>query len=122
MPRPRNYSRVRRVSDLIQTTLATILQKTVLEPRFGFITITGVTVSPDFSFARVFVSVLKEEYAKEAIKALNDEARGLRHALAQEINLRVTPELKFFYDDSTVRGARISYLINQALKNTSSQE
>lgn len=112
----KGYKRTQRVADLIQTTLAEILQRDVKDLRFGMITITGVNVSHDLSFAKVFVSVLEDEKAPETIIALNNAAKYLRYALANAVELRVTPELKFIYDDSAVRGSRISSLINDALK------
>jgi len=115
---PRHFSRVERVADLIQTTLAGILQEQMKDIQGGMITITSVTVSPDFSHAKVFVSVLEEEKVPEAIDELNQAAKHLRHELAHQINLRKTPVLKFIYDDSTVRGSRISSLINDALKDS----
>ena len=80
------------------------------------ITITGVNVSHDLAYAKIFVSVLEEDKAKETLVALNNAAKYLRYSLANAIELRVTPELKFVYDDSSVRGSRITSLINSALK------
>ena len=54
--------------------------------------------------------------------ALNKASKYLRYALANAIELRVTPELKFVYDDSVVRGNRISSLINDALKDKPKEE
>ncbi|OAI49390.1 hypothetical protein AYO45_02705 [Gammaproteobacteria bacterium SCGC AG-212-F23] len=117
---PKSYSRVQRVADLIQNTLADILEHEMRDPSFGLITITGVVVSPDFSHAKVYVSVLYDDKADEAVASLNEAAKSLRYQLANQIELRVTPQLKFYYDDSTVRGAKISSLINEALKNPKS--
>ncbi len=113
----KNYSRIQRIADLIQTALAEILQKQAKDLRFGFITVTEVTVAPNLSFAKVYVSVLEEEKAVEAVAALNKAAKYLRYELANAVELRITPQLKFIYDDSVVRGSRISSLINAALKN-----
>lgn len=113
---PKGYSRIQRVADVIQTALAEILQREAAELDVGMVTVTGVDVSHDMSHAKVFVSVLDETTAKEAIKALNAAAKFIRYELAHAVTLRVTPELKFVYDDSTVRGSRISSLINDALK------
>jgi ribosome-binding factor A len=113
----KNYSRTQRIADLIQTTLAEILQKQAKDLRFGFITVTGVTVSPNLAFAKVYVSVLAEEKAPEVVAALNKATKYLRYELANAVELRITPQLKFIYDDSVVRGSRISSLINAALKN-----
>jgi ribosome-binding factor A len=113
---PKNYTRKQRVSDVIQTALAEILQRNAKDLRFGLITITSVDVARDLSFAKVFVSVLEDDKAVETIKALNNAAKYLRYELANAIELRTTPELRFIYDDSSVRGHRITSLINDALK------
>lgn len=113
---PKSYSRIQRIGDLIQTALAEILQTHAKDLHCGMTTITSVKVSADLSFAKVYVSVLEDEKAVEIIAALNKAAKFLRYELANTVELRVTPELKFFYDDSVVRGSRISSLINDALK------
>lgn len=113
---PKNYTRKQRVADVIQTALADILQKSAKDLRFGLITITSVDVARDLSFAKIFVSVLEEDKAIETLKALNNAAKYLRYELANAIKLRVTPELRFIYDDSSVRGHRINALINDAFK------
>jgi ribosome-binding factor A len=114
--RPKGYNRTQRLADLIQTALAEIIRKDERTSSLGMITVTGVEVARDLSFAKVFISVLQDEKALEVVKKLNEETKYLRYSLANEVELRVTPELKFFYDDSIVRGTRISSLINSALK------
>lgn len=113
----KGYKRSQRVADLIQTALAEILQRNDKDFRFGIITITSVDVAHDLSFAKIFVSVLEDQKAKETLKALNAAAKYLRYSLANAVELRITPELRFVYDDSAVRGSRISSLINDALKD-----
>lgn len=115
MPK-KKYSRTQRISDLIQTALAEILQRNAKDLRFGMITVISVDVAQDLSFAKVYVSVLEDQKAAETIAALNNAAKYLRYELANAVELRATPELKFIYDDSSVRGHRISSLINDALK------
>ena len=113
----KNYSRMQRIADLIQTTLAQILQTQAKDLRFGFITVTSVSVAPNLASAKVYVSLLEEKKSVEMVAALNKASSYLRYELANAIELRVTPELKFIYDDSLVRGSRISSLNNAALKN-----
>ena len=113
---PRRFKRSHRINDLIQTALAEILQREANDLHLGMVTITGVEVSQDLAHAKVFVSVLDEESAKETLVLLNKVTGHLRYALAQAVKLRITPELKFVYDDSIVRGSRISSLIDHALK------
>jgi len=116
MPK-RNVNRKQRVSDLIQNSLAEIIHSEAKDSRFGMITITGVDVAPDLTYAKVYVSVLDEAKAKETVAALNNAAKYFRYSLAQAVDLRITPQLKFVYDDSIVRGNRINSLINDALKD-----
>lgn len=112
-------NRMARVANLVQTTLADILLKESEDKRFHMVTITSVSLAKDLSSAKVFVSVWDESKAKETVKALNNASKFLRYALAQtKIEMRVIPQLHFVYDDSTERGSRISSLINEALKNT----
>lgn len=118
----KSFSRVQRVGELIQTVLATIIQDKSEELHLGMVTITSVTVSPDFSHARVFVSVLEEDRVKDTIATLNEVGKTLRYELAHAIKLRVTPMLRFVFDDSTMRGSRISSLINDALKHDQSHD
>ncbi len=112
----KNYSRAERVEDLLQRELATILQRDESLSRLGMMTITDISVTHDLSYAKVFISVLEEEKARKILTALNHSAKNLRYELAQVVKLRIVPELKFIYDDSSVRGQRISSLINDALK------
>lgn len=115
----RGFDRTQRVADLIQKTLATTLLQHE-EKSFHFVTVTGVMVSKDLSYAKVYVSVLKEDQdqIKEIISALNQSAKSLRHLLAREIDLRMTPEIKFIYDESTARGFHLSHLIDSAIKKS----
>jgi ribosome-binding factor A len=116
-------NRMARVAGLVQTTLADILLKESEDTRFGMVTITSVSLAKDMSSAKVFVSIWDEEKVKETITALNNASKYLRYALAQsKIEMRVIPELKFVYDDSTVRGNRISTLLNKALKNNKTED
>ncbi len=115
----RGYERTQRVADLIQKALAPMLLEAAPDHQFSLVTITGVEMSRDLSYAKIYVSVLLDdsEEIKKMVTALNRSAKSLRYRLAQSVSLRIAPELKFVYDESTARGFRISTLINQATKN-----
>jgi len=78
------------------------------------VTITGVKMSPDLREAWVFWTVHGDaEQRKHTGRAL-DKARGfLRHEIGVQLKLRVTPELRFTYDEAIDRGERIEQLIRQ---------
>src|SRR3990167_2718664 len=116
----RRFDRTQRVADLIQKALAPIILQEMPDKRFRLVTITGVTVSRDLSYAKIYVSVLldDENEINAIIGALNHSAKSLRHELAHAVELRITPELKFVYDESTAHGFHISNLINKAVKKS----
>lgn len=120
----RGYDRGARVADLVQKTLAQLLLQEMSDSRFPLVTITGVTMSRDLSYAKIFVSVLmdNETEIKHTMQALNRHAKELRYQLAQAVKLRIAPELKFVYDDATAQGFRISTLIDKAIKKTDKEE
>jgi ribosome-binding factor A len=80
------------------------------------ITITGVDVSPDFSHAKVFFTVLEKPRLEDAREGLRRAAGFLRSRLARRIKLYTTPELRFEYDESVERGDRLSRLINSVTR------
>lgn len=114
----RGFDRRDRVADLIQKTLAQLILEDMSDERFHLVTVTGVTLSRDLSYAKVYVSVLMddEEKISATIAALNQSAKTFRYNLAHAVKLRIAPELKFLYDESTARGFRISSLIETATK------
>lgn len=114
-PAPKH--RPERVATLVQETLGELVTTQVKDPRVGFVTITGVTVSPDCGHAAVRVSVLGEEEDKQRAMEGLESAKGfLRSRLADVLSLRVAPELHFHLDRGLEHAARIDRILSQ-LKN-----
>lgn len=110
---PKEFGRNRRVSDLIQRELATLIQREMDNKRFGLITVSVVDVSPDLLNARVFVTSLRDDIDKEdMVLALNERAGLFRYKLAKNSPLRTTPKLIFVFDSSVEYGSRLSALID----------
>lgn len=103
-----------RVAELIQTTIAQLLQKEVSDPRFKTVTITAVDLSPDGKNAIVFFSLLEAtlDNIQSAEKAFKKAAGFFRLQLSRLTELRHTPQLIFKYDASLANAERISRLIN----------
>ena len=105
--------RTRRVGELIRRALADIIRDQLPDHGLGLLSITATEVTRDLSRATVFISLLGEEEDQERVtKILNEESSALRHELSRTLNLRHTPEIKFRYDLSIERGARLSRLID----------
>lgn len=87
--------------------------RTVKDPRISgaFVSVTGVEVTPDLKYAKVFYSHLHGD-AKEIAKGLKAATGYFRTQLAKNLNLRVTPELTFVEDSSIAYGAKIEKIIS----------
>ena len=78
--------------------------------RFADSDVTNLEIR-DLAHAKVFVTALQSERAKEAMKGLKAVAVEVRYRLARAVNLRHVPELHFHYDESVDRGERIDNLL-----------
>lgn len=111
----KNTSRPRRMAEQIQRELSEIIRAELKDPRVRMITLTDVTVSPDFSHCNVYFSLLgSNEETAETGEGLAHAAGFLRSQLAHRLTSRTVPDLRFIYDSSVERGARLSRLIDQA--------
>jgi len=108
-----------RIADQIQRELAELIRLELRDPRVGMVTLTAVELSHDQSHAKIFFTVLGPENAAEAARLGLERASGfLRSGLAHRLSTRSVPELAFAYDESIERGARLTRLIDEAVKPT----
>lgn len=109
--------RPERMAEAIKKEIADLLRNEIKDPRVGFVTITGVEVTKDLSFAKIFVSVMgKEEQRKESIEVLQKAAGYLRSEIGRRIKVRHAPELIFKLDVSLDHGTRIMELLHEINK------
>lgn len=106
--------RPERVAEAIKKEVADLIRNEVKDPRVGFVTITGVEVTRDLSYAKVFVSVLgSEEQRKESVSALQKAAGYMRSEVGKRIKVRHAPELLFKLDTSLDHGTRIMEILHE---------
>ena len=109
--------RPERVADLIRHELALLLEREVKDPRVGFVTITGIRVSPDMGTAHVGVTVLGDQAKQEeSLQGLAAAAGFLRSELARRLQLRRTPALRFELDEMVESERRIEELLRKIRK------
>ena len=107
------HRRNERVAEEIRAVLADAIRE-VRDPLVGFVTLTGVDLSPDLRQARVFVSRMGTETDRDAaVSALNHAAAFLRHAVATRARLRFTPALRFVSDATIERGSRVEAILQE---------
>ena len=106
-------NRINRINEEIQKSLAENLHS-VKDPRVAdaLISITRVETTPDLRYTKVYVSVLQEDKAADAMKGLKSASGFLRRSLGSDVRLRIVPEIQWELDDSIVYGARMLELIN----------
>lgn len=106
--------RTERMASLIQTELSELILKKLKDPRIGFVTLTGVDLTPDLKQAHVYYSLLGGEKEKgQTQKALEHAAGFLQHGIAEALKLRYTPKLSFHLDSSLEEGERIESILHK---------
>jgi ribosome-binding factor A len=111
--RMRKTRRTSRVGENVRDALVEVFRHDLKDIQLGWSSISDIEVSPDLHYAKVYVTGLKEEDAKETVEALRKAAPKIRHFLGQRIHLRYTPELDFRYDETAMRALRIETLISE---------
>ncbi|GAA3535421.1 30S ribosome-binding factor RbfA [Zobellella aerophila] len=113
----REFSRTRRVGQELQKEIAMILQREIKDERLKLVTVSGVELSRDLNYAKVFVTFLENDPEKieQGMKVLKDASGFIRSLVGKAMRLRVTPELRFTYDQSLVEGMRISNLVSSTV-------
>ena len=111
--------RIERVNNLVREEISELLQRQVKDPRLGnFITVTGVATTADLRYVRIFVTHIGSEAEKQkTLSGLVAASGFFRSELARRLKLRRVPELRFEWDDSIERGARLLELIDEVTAN-----
>jgi ribosome-binding factor A len=104
--------RASRIGDRIREELSEMLIQEISDPRLAGISITDVTVDREIAYADVYVSALEGVQRADEVLAGLEHAQGyLRHELAQRIELRVFPRLRFHWDPTFEKAEKIERLI-----------
>ena len=108
-------TRQAKIARLIQKELSEIFRQQTAKTHGVIVSVSAVRVSPDLSIARVYLSVFPSEKAPELMDSINQSAKTIRYELAQRVRfqLRKTPELTFFQDDSLDYIENIDHLLQK---------
>lgn len=95
--------RQNKVARLIQRDLSEMFQQECKEYTKGaMLSVTAVRVSPDLSYAKIYVSIFPSERVEAVMKSLEEKNKSIRFILGKKVGkqMRIVPELRFFVDDS----------------------
>ena len=110
-----------RINEEVMRELSNIIRGEVKDPRVNPLTsVVAVEVAPDLKTAKAYISVLGDEESQaKTLEGLKSSAGFIRHKLAENVNLRNTPEITFVMDQSIEYGVRMSHLIDEVNKENS---
>ena len=110
----RPFKRKERVANEIQHILGRIQTQYIDLSDLGLITFSRVTISPDLKHAKVFFSVLNKKIPIDKIQIeMDNRAKSFRKYLGQELRIKFTPELKFFYDETVEYSQKIDTIFQK---------
>ncbi len=114
MAKRRPFQRTDRIGSLVREVLSVALMRETREDVLRQVIITGVAVTRDLSLARVHYYLLGADtpaLRAEVEVALVRATSFLRRRVGEQVRLRVTPDLRFMFDDSVARGQRIEGIL-----------
>lgn len=105
--------RIRRVNEILREVIADECRN-LKDPRIGFLTVTGVSTSPDLRNASVYYTVLGDEQATaDTERALAGAASRVRAAIGSQIRLKYLPKLRFVPDPAVFHARRIEEILGE---------
>jgi len=115
--------RTLKLGESLREIIAGILATEVSDPRLEMVTVTGVQISSDLGVANIYVTAHGTTERYDEVLAGLESAKGrIRSLLGQQISLRVTPELRFFIDESIDEGQRIDLALQNVPPTISDDE
>ena len=113
----KNEARLGRVNEEIMKAISHTITYELKNPDVtGMISVTRVKTTPDLKYAKVYVSLLNSKNNEKTMNGLKESAGFIRSQVAKIVNLRITPELVFEYDDSIEHGEKIDNILKQISK------
>jgi len=123
MQRQNNSHKLDRVNEELKREISNIINYKLKNSKVtGMISITKVKVTPDLRYARVWISALNCKNKKDTLLGLKQSSGFIRSEIAKKINMRITPELVFEFDDTMEYGERIDSILNELMKDVKKED
>ena len=113
-----NSHRLDRINEELKKEISQVINYELKNSNItGMISVTKVKITPDLRYAKVYVSVLNSKNLKKTMDGLKSASGFIKGRVAHTVNLRVTPELVFEYDDSEIQGEKIDAILRSLKKD-----
>lgn len=115
----KNSNKNMRINSEVMREMSNIIRSEIKDPRIAPMTcVTGVEVAPDLKTCKAYISVLGDEEARnDTLEGLKNAEGFIRHQLAENLNLRHTPQITFISDTSIEYGMKMSKMIDEVNGN-----
>ena len=108
-----NGNRLARVNSELQRVISHVINFELKNTKVtGLVSVTRVRSTPDFRYAKVYISIYGSK-VKDTLEGLKSSSGFIRTRIASEVNLRITPQLVFEYDDSELHGEKIEMILKK---------
>lgn len=104
--------RIKRVNQVLREVISQTITSDLRDPRLDMTTVTAVETTPDLRYAKVYITALGDDRARDnALAGLRSAHNLIQGRIASEVRIKRTPSLTFVYDDSIESGMRIDALL-----------
>lgn len=104
--------KIDRYNSAFEKVISQILAVEVKDKKLKSVVVTGVEITNDLSFAKVFYTILDDSDKKEIKESLERNKSFIRGQISKRVDIRHTPELRFTYDESIEYGNKIEKIIS----------
>ena len=116
-------SRAERIADQIKDQVTQLLAFEVKDPAIGLLTVTHVKMTSDMGLAHVYYTIIGDDTERrKTARALDRASAFVRRRLAEDMNMRRSPEVKFHYDENIERQERVETLLREIASEREARE
>ena len=116
-------SRAERIADRIKDQVSQLLSFEVKDPAVGLLTVTHVKLTGDMGLAHVYYTVIGDEVERtKTARALDRATPFVRRRLAEDMNMRRAPDVRFHYDENVERQERVATLLQEIAAEREARE
>lgn len=118
-----NSHKLERVNEELKRELSNIINYELKNSKVtGIISITKVSVTPDLRYARIWITAINCKNKKETLLGLKQSSGFIRSSIAKKVNMRITPEFVFEFDESVEYGAKIDSILKDIMKDIKKED
>ena len=116
-------SRAERIADQIKDQVSQLLAFEVKDPAIGLLTVTHVKMASDMGLAHVYYTLVGDDAERSrTARALDRATPFVRRRLAEDMNMRRAPEVRFHYDENLERQERVETLLREIASEREARE